>query len=130
MIVTVSGRSGLTKAYTSVESATGSFEISGASRCDDMAALLSAHVGGVGGADDTGDEGAVVDDHLGGAVVDRDLAAISVPDAEDHVAAVERGSELVGVQFGIGGGRPGVGGRRPDERSHRHCDSRARGRAQ
>ena len=36
MIVTVSGRSGLTNAYVSVLSATGSLEISGASRCDDM----------------------------------------------------------------------------------------------
>src|SRR5579862_751246 len=36
MIVTVSGRSGLTNAYRSVLSATGSLEISGASRCDDM----------------------------------------------------------------------------------------------
>src|SRR5579864_1305800 len=36
MSVTVLGLSGLTKAYTSVLSATGSFEICGASRCDDM----------------------------------------------------------------------------------------------
>src|SRR3974390_427309 len=36
MSVTVSGASGLTNAYTSVLSATGSLEISGASRCDDM----------------------------------------------------------------------------------------------
>ena len=36
MIVTVPGLSGLTKAYTSVLSATGSLEISGASRWDDM----------------------------------------------------------------------------------------------
>src|ERR1700745_464649 len=42
MNVTVSGASGLTNAYTSVLSATGSFEISGASRCDDMC-YLTAH---------------------------------------------------------------------------------------
>src|ERR1700734_440416 len=36
MSVTVSGLSGLTNAYTSVLSATGSLEISGASRCDDI----------------------------------------------------------------------------------------------
>src|ERR1700722_4553758 len=36
MSVTVPGLSGLTNAYTSVLSATGSLEISGASRCDDM----------------------------------------------------------------------------------------------
>src|SRR4051812_38896221 len=36
MRVTVSGASELTKAYTSVLSADGSFEISGASRCDDI----------------------------------------------------------------------------------------------
>src|SRR6516162_6139508 len=36
MMVTVSGLSGLTNAYTSVLSATGSLEISGASRCDDI----------------------------------------------------------------------------------------------
>src|ERR1700760_3419594 len=37
MIVTVSGASGLTNAYRSELSATGSLLISGASRCDDMA---------------------------------------------------------------------------------------------
>src|SRR2546427_11763677 len=36
MIVTVSGLSGLTNAYTSVLSATGSLLISGASLCDDI----------------------------------------------------------------------------------------------
>src|SRR5215475_11379204 len=36
-MVTVSRLSGLTNAYTSVESATGSLAISGASRCEDMA---------------------------------------------------------------------------------------------
>src|SRR5213596_3437164 len=36
MIVTVSGLSGLTNAYRSVLSATGSFEISGASQCENM----------------------------------------------------------------------------------------------
>src|ERR1700694_3081945 len=40
MIVTVSGLSGLTNAYVSVLSATGSLLISGASRCDDMATPL------------------------------------------------------------------------------------------
>src|SRR2546425_13176627 len=38
-IVTVFGRSGLTNAYRSVLSATGSLEIPGASRCDDMTHL-------------------------------------------------------------------------------------------
>src|SRR3954451_25228955 len=42
MIVTVSGSSGLTKAYRSEESATGSLLISGASRCDDIGKPLSA----------------------------------------------------------------------------------------
>src|SRR5215470_14726931 len=41
MSVTVSGRSGLTNAYTSVESATGSLVISGASRCDDIPNLTA-----------------------------------------------------------------------------------------
>src|SRR5215831_9291967 len=36
MRVTVSGRSGLTNAYTSVLSATGSLAVCGASRCDDI----------------------------------------------------------------------------------------------
>ena len=36
IIVTKSGLSGLTKAYVSVLSATGSFEIEGASRWEDM----------------------------------------------------------------------------------------------
>src|SRR5437899_11336232 len=40
MSVTVSGRSGLTNAYRSVVSATGSLEISGASRCDDIPHLF------------------------------------------------------------------------------------------
>src|SRR5271166_329955 len=44
MIVTVSGLSGLTNAYTSVLSATGSLLISGASRCDDMLFCLSVGV--------------------------------------------------------------------------------------
>src|SRR3954452_13199259 len=39
MIVTVSGASGLTNAYRSLESATGSLLISGASRCDDTSGL-------------------------------------------------------------------------------------------
>src|SRR5580704_1203856 len=39
MSVTVSGLSGLTNAYTSVLSATGSLDVSGASRCDDMSYL-------------------------------------------------------------------------------------------
>src|SRR3954451_18197665 len=42
MIVTVSGSSGLTKAYRSEESATGSLLISGASRCEDIGKPLSA----------------------------------------------------------------------------------------
>src|SRR6476469_1383707 len=42
MIVTESGRSGLTNAYRSVLSATGSLEISGASRWVDMAHLTGA----------------------------------------------------------------------------------------
>ena len=41
MSVTVSGTSGLTNAYTSVLSATGSLEIWGASRWDDMTYLGS-----------------------------------------------------------------------------------------
>src|SRR5580658_6714042 len=39
MRVTVLGESGLTNAYTSVLSATGSLDVSGASRCDDMSYL-------------------------------------------------------------------------------------------
>jgi hypothetical protein len=44
MSVTVDGRSGLTNAYTSVLSATGSLEISGASRCDDMGSASRAEL--------------------------------------------------------------------------------------
>src|SRR5579875_2660949 len=42
--VTVSGLSGLTNAYTSVLSATGSFAISGASRCDDISMSPSMRI--------------------------------------------------------------------------------------
>src|SRR5215471_10589292 len=44
MSVTVSGRSGLTNAYTSVLSATGSLLISGASRCEDISEVLLGSV--------------------------------------------------------------------------------------
>ena len=72
MIVTVSGLSGLTNAYTSVLSATGSFEISGASRCDDIAgSLLAMRMGDCGdqlpdGVGQPGDEGLVADDGVAG----------------------------------------------------------------
>src|SRR3954453_18367951 len=48
MSVTVSGWSGLTNAYRSALSATGSLLISGASRCDDMGALPYSGIGGLG----------------------------------------------------------------------------------
>src|SRR5829696_2231336 len=55
--VTWSGRFGLTNAYTSVPSATGSLLISGASRCDDMSATSCC-------VENPGGEVLVVDDDL------------------------------------------------------------------
>ena len=63
MMVTVSGLSGLVKAYRSVLSATGSLEISGASRWEDMVHLgvsMALRPNGrgrsVGGAEQAGGE--------------------------------------------------------------------------
>src|SRR5262245_17013520 len=81
-IVTVFGRSGLTNAYRSVLSATGSFEMPGASRCDDMGdpplCLGVRRVrerSAVGGADDPSCE-------VGVAMHD-----LLVPDHQPHLAA-------------------------------------------
>src|SRR5215813_8556852 len=99
MIVTVLGASGLTKAYVSVESATGSLEISGASRCDDMT-TSSPGLGGVGGAHHTRDELLVLHDDLLGALHDRDVAGGSVTNMEDDRAVAER-LELLWLQLGL-----------------------------
>src|SRR2546425_771872 len=85
MMVTVSGCSGLTKAYVSVLSATGSFEISGASRWDDMRFLLSD--GGlrlVRGAGDAAHQVGVVDRDLLAAGHDGELAAARIADVGDE----------------------------------------------
>src|ERR1700749_1838768 len=116
--VTLSGWSGLTNAYTSVLSATGSFEISGASRCDDMAnSLLAMRMGELrgnqlpDGVGQPGDEGLVADDGVVGSGEDVELAGACGPQVHDE------GGAGVGRVLGVGGpvvGRgPGRGGRYP-----------------
>src|SRR3954469_25090663 len=98
MIVTESGRSGLTNAYRSVLSATGSLEISGASRWDDMAHLTGAGArtgqgrregcgirgpSGDGAHELTGDA-RVADRHFAMADVQGDLARAGVDHVCDH----------------------------------------------
>src|ERR1700734_263625 len=77
MSVTVSGWSGLTNAYTSVLSATGSLEISGASRCDDIA--LPPLPGGAG---DPGGQVTVAYPGLGGTGEQLDVAGPQVADVQ------------------------------------------------
>src|SRR5262245_13454455 len=117
MRVTVSGLSGLTKAYTSVLSATGSFEISGASRCDDI--VVSSSVAG-GARQASYEVGVVVRDFLG-ADHDRDVAGGGVSDVHDQRAGGlgpdGRGTGRAGRERGGGGAtRAGGGGgdRNPD----------------
>src|SRR6266508_6714887 len=77
MSVTFVGSLGSTKAYTSVLSATGSLEISGASRCDDIASLLRDR-------DEPGDEPGVAANDLVCADHDDDLALPRVADIGDQ----------------------------------------------
>src|SRR5882762_6618990 len=70
--VTVSGWSGLTNAYTSVLSATGSFEISGASRCEDMVPPSTDRAGEPGSEFAVGDQDLTMADH------DCELAGLDV----------------------------------------------------
>src|SRR5271165_567496 len=93
MIVTVESASGLTNAYRSVESATGSLEISGASRWEDMAhsprwvcrgngsrsRAGGAAGGSAGGAQDVRSELLVAEADLAGSDEDADLAGAGVP---------------------------------------------------
>src|ERR1700722_20268884 len=104
--VTVSGLSGLTNAYTSVLSATGSFEISGASRCDDIGnSLLAMRMGELrgnqlpDGVGQPGDEGLVADDGVARPWEDVELAGRCVPQVHD-----EGGAGGVGRVLGAGGG--------------------------
>src|SRR6266508_2001190 len=77
MSVTFVGSLGSTKAYTSVLSATGSLEISGASRCDDIASLLRD-------GDEARDEPGVAARDLSCTDHDDDLALAGVPDVGDQ----------------------------------------------
>src|SRR5690348_12228149 len=90
--VTVSGLSGETNAYVSVPSATGSLEISGASRWDDIS-LASR------GVEDAGHEVAVLDDHLALADEQPDLGKPVVLDVGDDRLA---GAVLVGPGRRVG----------------------------
>ena len=86
--MTVSGRSGLTKAYTSVLSAVGSLEICGASRCDDM---VTPYGGLAGGSDQVLHEGRVTVGDLSFAEVEADVAGRGVGDVgDDRTAEPER----------------------------------------
>src|SRR5438093_3145466 len=77
MSVTFVASTGSTTASTSVLSATGSFEISGASRCDDIASLLRDR-------DKAGDERGVAAHDLACADHDDDLAFPNVADVGDE----------------------------------------------
>src|SRR5438477_448816 len=83
MIVTFDVSFGSTNAYRSVLSATGSLEISGASRCDDIDSLLRDGA-------ETSDEGRVSTDHLAVADHHDDLAARGIGHVGD-----DRGSEIL-----------------------------------
>src|ERR1700733_8850999 len=88
MSVTVSGLSGLTNAYTSVLSATGSLEISGASRCDDMRLPHRNRSGQPGG------QRGVVNLGPAGAGEDLQLARAGVAEVHDD-RGVGRGRRVV-----------------------------------
>src|SRR5215469_14956413 len=88
MIVTVSGLSGLTKAYRSVLSATGSLAISGASRCDDMrSALRLLRRRRRSCLEKPPDQIRIAVNHLLRADHHRDLGSGDIPDVEDHRAS-------------------------------------------
>src|SRR3954471_9862134 len=112
MPVTLSGGSGLTNAKTSLLSPAGSFEISGASRCEDISALLSVEVAGQGAG-----QGAVADDDLALPAHQPDLPAVEVPDVGDDGRAAGAGRGR--VPAGGGDGSCG-GGARGDERAGSH----------
>src|ERR1700693_478222 len=98
MSVVVSGRSGLTNAYRSVLSATGSFEMPGASRWDDMSCLRRRLSGD---AKEARDEGRIVVDDLRPADEDRDLAGRGIADVGDDVAPQR--AQVCGVGLGSRG---------------------------
>src|SRR5262252_4652483 len=117
MSVTLSGRSGLTNAYTSVLSATGSFEISGASRCEDMADL-SGRGEGPGDSGDARGEVVVVHDDLLLADHDGDLSGVGVADVRDQRLGVPTARDRRSVRAGAcpardRGGDPDGRGARP-----------------
>src|SRR3982751_2466741 len=89
MIVTVSGWSGLTKAYRSELSATGSLLISGASRCDDMSGLP-------GGFEQARGQLLVGDGLQRVAREEVDGALLGVADRDDERRAVAGGLGLAG----------------------------------
>src|SRR5215470_1153258 len=85
MRVTVFGRSGLTNAYTSVLSATGSLAVSGASRCDDIPNLPSLN-----GPRQPGGQGGVTEPHLAGPGENLKLSGGSVPQVHHEGTGVRR----------------------------------------
>src|SRR5262245_50417583 len=80
MIVTVSGLSGLTNAYVSVLSATGSLLISGASLWEDIRLLLAVR----GRLEQPLDQCLVAVGDLGRPAHHGDLAAVRIADHRDH----------------------------------------------
>src|ERR1700754_3466671 len=94
MIVTV--LLGVTNAYVSVLSATGSFEMAGASRCDDISRFLSACA-----AQHAGHERLVGEPDLTLAEEDLDLSGGGVGDLDQHRTVVGE-LELGGRQWRLG----------------------------
>src|SRR5581483_3220471 len=86
--VTVSGLSGLTKAYTPVLSAAGSLEIAGASRWDDMSwftflQCVATWLTLLRGRHEAPDQLAVADDDLACADEECDLAGLAIAHVRD-----------------------------------------------
>src|SRR5580700_6793368 len=110
MIVTVSGSSGLTNAYRSVLSATGSLEISGASRWDDMAQITRRvrWIASAGGGGQLLSKLRALDGDLLGAEIDGEGAGLGVQQVGEDRASVGHGRG-VGTDAGGCGGR-GLGG--------------------
>src|SRR6266566_6521058 len=126
MIVAVSGSSGLTNAYTSVLSATGSLLISGASRWDDICLLLSGRAARAVRArrlEQALDEATVAVRSFTDAVHDGHLRAICVADERDNGLLAD-GTRSVDDFCAPLGCRLGQSGRSGDRSGPRGCAGR------
>src|SRR5580700_4713364 len=99
-------------AYRSVLSATGSFEISGASRCDDMNYLTGSNGQRAGSAERPGDPGGqllVLQLDLAGSVEHLDVPGLGVAHVQDDGTGRQRLHHVVVARCRAVGSRPGLG---------------------